>query len=165
MLASCHDNAGKLIIVDGIFSMAGDIAPLPEIIKLCEKYNARLMVDDAHSIGVLGDHGRGTANYFGVEDKVDIIMGTFSKIFCQSWRFIAGDEDTIFYVQHTARSFIFSASMSPANTAAALAALEVMQEEPERIEHLWKISNRMREGLKSLGFDIGNSCTLLYPYI
>ncbi|PNV80542.1 MAG: 8-amino-7-oxononanoate synthase [Dictyoglomus turgidum] len=163
VLASCSDNAGKLVIVDGVFSMAGDIAPLPEIVKLCEKYGARLMVDDAHSIGVLGDHGRGTANHFGLEDKVDIIMGTFSKSFASLGGFIAGDEDVIFYIQHTARSFIFSASMSPANTAAALAALEVMQEEPERIDHLWKIANRMREGLKSLGFDIGNSCTPIIP--
>lgn len=163
VLASCPDNAGKLVIVDGVFSMAGDIAPLPEIVKLCEKYGARLMVDDAHSIGVLGDHGRGTANHFGLENKVDIIMGTFSKSFASLGGFIAGDADTIFYIQHTARSFIFSASMSPANTAAALAALEVMKEEPERIERLWKISNRMREGLKSLGFDIGNSCTPIIP--
>ncbi len=163
VLRSCPDDAGKLVIVDGIFSMAGDIAPLPEIVKLCKKYSARLMVDDAHSIGVLGEQGRGTANYFGVEDDVDIIMGTFSKSFASLGGFIAGDEEVIFYIKHNARSFIFSASMSPANTAAALAALEIMQEEPERIERLWKISNKMREGLKSLGFDIGNSCTPIIP--
>lgn len=163
VLRSCPDDAGKLVIVDGIFSMAGDIAPLPEIVELCKKYSARLMVDDAHSIGVLGDHGRGTANYFGVEDDVDIIMGTFSKSFASLGGFIVGDEELIFYIKHNARSFIFSASISPANTAAALAALEIMQEEPERIERVWKISNRMREGLKSLGFDIGNSCTPIIP--
>jgi 8-amino-7-oxononanoate synthase len=163
VLRSCPDNAGKLVIVDGIFSMAGDIAPLPDILRLCKKYGARLMVDDAHSIGVLGDHGRGTANYFGLDKEVDIIMGTFSKSFASLGGFIAGDKDVIFYIQHTARSFIFSASMSPANTAAALAALEIMQEEPERIERLWKIANKMREGLKSLGFDIGNSCTPIIP--
>jgi len=163
VLKSCPDDAGKLVIVDGIFSMAGDIAPLPEIVKLCKKYNARLMVDDAHSIGVLGDHGRGTANYFGLDNEVDLIMGTFSKSFASLGGFIAGDEEVIFYIKHNARSFIFSASMSPANTAAALAALEVMQEEPERIDRLWKIANRMREGLKSLGFDIGNSCTPIIP--
>ncbi|MGB9857406.1 MAG: aminotransferase class I/II-fold pyridoxal phosphate-dependent enzyme [Dictyoglomaceae bacterium] len=163
VLQSCPDSAGKLVIVDGIFSMAGDIAPLPDIVRLCKKYGARLMVDDAHSIGVLGDHGRGTANYFGLDKEVDIIMGTFSKSFASLGGFIAGDKDVIFYIQHTARSFIFSASMSPANTAAALAALEIMQEEPERIERLWKIANRMREGLKSLGFDIGNSCTPIIP--
>lgn len=163
VLRSCPDDAGKLVIVDGIFSMAGDIAPLPEIVELCKKYSARLMVDDAHSVGVLGDHGRGTANYFGVEDDVDIIMGTFSKSFASLGGFIVGDEEVIFYIKHNARSFIFSASISPANTAAALAALEIMQEEPERIERVWKISNRMREGLKSLGFDIGNSCTPIIP--
>lgn len=163
VLKNCPDDAGKLVIVDGIFSMAGDIAPLPQIVELCKKYSARLMVDDAHSIGVLGDHGRGTANYFGLENEVDIIMGTFSKSFASLGGFIAGDEEVIFYIKHNARSFIFSASMSPANTAAALAALEIMREEPERIERLWKISNRMREGLKSLGFDIGNSCTPIIP--
>ncbi|MCX7845204.1 MAG: pyridoxal phosphate-dependent aminotransferase family protein [Dictyoglomaceae bacterium] len=163
VLKSCPDDAGKLVIVDGVFSMAGDIAPLPEIIELCKKYSARLMVDDAHSIGVLGDHGRGTANHFGVEDDVDIIMGTFSKSFASLGGFIVGDEEVIFYIKHNARSFIFSASISPANTAAAIAALEIMQEEPERIERLWKISNRMRGGLKSLGFDIGNSCTPIIP--
>ncbi len=163
VLRSCPDDAGKLVIVDGVFSMAGDIAPLPEIVELCKKYSARLMVDDAHSIGVLGDRGRGTANYFGVEDDVDIIMGTFSKSFASLGGFIAGDEGVIFYIKHNARSFIFSASISPANTAAALAALEIMQEEPERIERVWQVSNRMREGLKSLGFDIGNSCTPIIP--
>lgn len=162
-LASCPSDSGVLVIVDGIFSMAGDIAPLPEIVTLCKKYSARLMVDDAHSIGVLGDHGRGTANHFRLDKEVDIIMGTFSKSFASLGGFIASSKDVIFYIQHTARSFIFSASMSPANAASALAALEIMQEEPERIERLWKISNKMREGLKSLGFDTGTSCTPVIP--
>lgn len=162
-LASCPSDSGVLVIVDGIFSMAGDIAPLPEIVTLCKKYGARLMVDDAHSIGVLGDHGRGTANHFRLDKEVDIIMGTFSKSFASLGGFIASSKDVIFYIQHTARSFIFSASMSPANAASALAALEIMQEEPERIERLWKISNKMREGLKSLGFDTGTSCTPVIP--
>lgn len=162
-LASCPSDSGVLVIVDGIFSMAGDIAPLPEIVALCKKYGARLMVDDAHSIGVLGDHGRGTANHFRLDKEVDIIMGTFSKSFASLGGFIASSKDVIFYIQHTARSFIFSASMSPANAASALAALEIMQEEPERIERLWKISNKMREGLKSLGFDTGTSCTPVIP--
>jgi 7-keto-8-aminopelargonate synthetase-like enzyme len=121
------------------------------------------MVDDAHSIGVLGDHGRGTANHFRLDKEVDIIMGTFSKSFASLGGFIASSKDVIFYIQHTARSFIFSASMSPANAASALAALEIMQEEPERIERLWKISNKMREGLKSLGLDTGTSCTPVIP--
>ncbi len=163
VLKSAAEDAGKLIIIDGIYSMAGDIAPLPDIVRVARKYGVRVMVDDAHSIGVLGKNGRGTANYFGMDKDVDIIMGTFSKSFGSLGGFIAGDEDTIFYVKHTARSFIFSASMSPANTGAVLASLEIMKSEPERIEHLWKIADRMRRGLKSLGFDIGSSTTPVIP--
>ncbi|MGB9694624.1 MAG: aminotransferase class I/II-fold pyridoxal phosphate-dependent enzyme [Caldisericaceae bacterium] len=156
-------DSGKLLIVDGVYSMAGDIAPLPQMLEVAKKNDVRIMVDDAHSIGVLGDHGRGTANYYGLDKEVDLIMGTFSKSFASLGGFIAGDEDVIFYIKHTARSFIFSASMSPASTGAALASLQVMQDEPERIEHLWKIAERMKQGLKSLGFDIGNSSTPVIP--
>jgi len=162
-LSKIPDDAGKLIVVDGVYSMAGDIAPLPQIVELKKKYGARLMVDDAHSIGVLGKNGRGTANYFGLEKETDIIMGTFSKSFASLGGFIAGDKEVINYVKHFARSFIFSAAMTPASAAAALASLKVMQEEPERIEHLWSIANRMRKGLKELGFDTGTSNTPVIP--
>ncbi len=157
------EESGSLIVIDGIYSMAGDISPLPEILKIAKKHGARVMVDDAHSIGVLGRNGRGTANYFNVEDETDLIMGTFSKSFGSLGGFVAGSKDTIFYIKHNARSFIFSASMSPANVGAALASLEIMKNEPERIEHLWKIANRMRKGLKSLGFDVGTSNTPIIP--
>ncbi|MDH7485786.1 MAG: aminotransferase class I/II-fold pyridoxal phosphate-dependent enzyme [Anaerolineae bacterium] len=163
-LQSCDPQAGKLVVVDGIFSMGGDIAPLPEIIALCKQYGARLMVDDAHSIGVLGG-GRGTAAHFGVTDDVDLIMGTFSKSFASLGGFIAGDEAVLHYIQHTARSLIFSASMPPSNVAAVLAALEVMQEEPQRIERLLAIAEKMRRGFQELGFDTGASQTPIIPVI
>jgi len=163
-LRACDPKAGKLVVVDGVFSMGGDIAPLPEIISLCKKYNARLMVDDAHSVGVLGG-GRGTAAHFGVTDDVDLIMGTFSKSFASLGGFIAGDEVVIHYIQHFARSLIFSASMPPSNVAAVLAALEVIQEEPERIERLQAIADKMRRGFQELGFDTGASETPIIPVI
>ena len=163
VLQACPDSAGKLVVVDGIFSMGGDIAPLPEIVALCKKYGARLMVDDAHSIGVLGDHGRGTANHFGLTDQVDLIMGTFSKSFASLGGFIAGDDDVMHYVQHHARSFMFSASMPAANVAAVLAALDIMENEPERIQKLWHNTEKMRAGFKALGFDIGASTTPVIP--
>ena len=162
-LKKTDEKAGKLIVVDGIYSMAGDIAPLGKIIELKKKYNARLMVDDAHAIGVIGEKGRGTANYFNLEDETDLIMGTFSKSFASLGGFIAGDKEVIEYVKHFARPFIFSASMTPASAAAAFASLKIMQEEPGRIEHLWTISDRMRTGLKELGFDIGSSNTPIIP--
>ena len=164
VLASLPESAGRLVVVDGVFSMGGDIAPLPELVAVCRRYGARLMVDDAHSIGVLGD-GRGTAAYFGVTDQVDLIMGTFSKSFASLGGFIAGDEDVIHYIQHHARSMIFSASIAPANAAAALAALEVMIEEPERSRKVMAIGERMREGYRKLGFNVGNSQTPIVPVI
>jgi 8-amino-7-oxononanoate synthase len=164
VLSGLPDDAGKLVIVDGIFSMGGDIAPLPEIVPLCQKYGAQLMVDDAHSIGVLGG-GRGTAAHFGLTDQVDLIMGTFSKSFASLGGFIAGAEAVIHYIQHHARSLIFSASMPPANTAAVLAALEVMQEEPERIERVNQIGERVRTELNQLGFNVGDSETPIIPVI
>jgi len=164
VLSGCPEGSGKLLVVDGLYSMEGDIAPLPDIIPLCNEYGTRLMVDDAHSIGVLGK-GKGTAAHHNCTDQVDLIMATFSKSFASIGGFIAGDEDTIGYIKHHARSFIFSASIPAANAAAALAALQVMREEPERIENINNIGSFMRESLRSLGFDIGNSQTPVIPII
>ncbi len=164
LLASLPEDAGKLVVVDGVFSMAGDLAPLPDLVRICKKYGARLMVDDAHGIGVTGG-GRGTAWHFGVTEDVDLIMGTFSKSFASLGGFIAGDEPVIHYIQHMARSFIFSASMPPANIAAVSAAIDVMLEEPERVERLWAISNRMRTELNRMGYNTGTSCTPIIPII
>jgi len=157
-------DAGCLVVVDGVFSMGGDIAPLPDLSEICARHGARLMVDDAHSVGVLAD-GRGTSAHFGVTDQVDLIMGTFSKSFASLGGFIAGDEDVIHYIQHHARSMIFSASIAPANAAAALAALDVMIEEPQRSRQVMKIGERMREGYRKLGFNVGNSQTPIVPVI
>lgn len=164
VLKSIDKDKGKLVIVDGLFSMEGDIAPLPEIVPLCKKYGARLMVDDAHAVGVLG-RGRGTSAHFDMTDDVDLIMGTFSKSFASLGGFIAGDAGVIDYIQHTARSMIFSASIPPANCAAALAALRIMREEPERVERLSEVGEKMRAGFSALGFDIGNSVTPIIPII
>lgn len=163
-LSQLPADVGKLLVVDGLFSMEGDIAPLPEIIPLCKKFQVRLMVDDAHAVGVLGD-GRGTAAHFGVIDDVDLIMGTFSKSFASIGGYIAGDDDVIHYVKHHARSLIFSASIPGPNAAAALAALNVMRKEPERIERVNQIAKTMRREYKNLGFDIGNSETPVIPII
>lgn len=163
-LASIPEKAGRLVVVDGVFSMGGETAPLPDMIPVCKKHNARLMVDDAHSVGVLGG-GRGTSAHYGVTEDVDLIMGTFSKSFASLGGFIAGDADVIEYIQHTARSLIFSASIPPANAAAALASLEVMQEEPERIERLNEIAAFMRRRYRELGFDVGNTETPIIPII
>ncbi|HOZ37582.1 MAG TPA: pyridoxal phosphate-dependent aminotransferase family protein [Anaerolineaceae bacterium] len=164
VLKSLPDEVGKLLVVDGLFSMEGDIAPLPEIIPLCEKYGARLMVDDAHAMGVLGE-GRGTAAHFGVTDQVDLIMSTFSKSFASIGGFVAGDFSVIDYIKHYARSLIFSASIPPANTATVLAALQVLREEPQMFAALKANGDFMREGFNSLGFDIGHSVTPIIPII
>jgi 8-amino-7-oxononanoate synthase len=164
VLAGLPEEAGRLVVVDGVFSMGGDIAPLPEIVPLCQKYGAGLMVDDAHSIGVLGG-GRGTAAHFGLTDQVNLTMGTFSKSFASLGGFIAGAADVIHYIQHHARSLIFSASMPPANAAAALAALAVMEAEPERIRRVNQIGERMRAGFRELGFNVGASETPIIPVI
>ena len=154
--------AGKMVVVDGVFSMGGDIAPLPDIISLCKKYQARLMVDDAHSIGVLGG-GRGTAIHLDVNDDVDLVMGTFSKSFASLGGFIAGSEPVIHYIQHNARSLIFSASMPPGNVAAVSTALDVMLEEPERIQRVNTIGDTMRGAFQQLGFNTGPSQTPIIP--
>ncbi|MGD2157329.1 MAG: pyridoxal phosphate-dependent aminotransferase family protein [Anaerolineales bacterium] len=164
LLSNITEDKGKLVVVDGLFSMEGDIAPLPEIIPLCKRYGARLMVDDAHAMGVLGG-GRGTAAHFGVTDDVDLIMGTFSKSFASIGGFIAGSEDVIHYIKHNARTLIFSASIPAPNAAAALAALSVMREEPERVERVNQIASRMRKQYRKLGFDIGQSVTPVVPII
>jgi len=153
---------GKLVVVDGVFSMGGDIAPLPDIIPLCKKYNARLMVDDAHALGVLGG-GKGTSIHWGVNSDVDLVMGTFSKSFASIGGFIAGAEPVIHYIQHHARALIFSASMPPSNVAAVCAALDVMIEEPERIQRVNDIGARMRRDYQKLGFDTGPSQTPVIP--
>lgn len=162
ILAAVPKTNGMLVIVDGVFSMEGDIAPLPDLVKVCKKYGARLMVDDAHAIGVLGK-GRGTAAHFGITKEVDLIMGTFSKSLASVGGFIAGDEDVIHYIKHFARSFIFSASISPANTAAALAALQVMRQEPERVKRVNDIADRMRKAFCEMGFNVGHSMTPIIP--
>ena len=153
----------KLIVVDGIFSMEGDIIKLPEIVKLSEKYNASIMVDDAHALGVLGVGGRGTASHFGVTDKVDLIMGTFSKSLGSLGGFIASDKRTIEYLKHNARSLIFSASMTPAAVASVSAALDIIKEEPERIARLWDITHYTIDQFKSRGFDVGDTQSPIIP--
>jgi 8-amino-7-oxononanoate synthase len=162
-LKLCDNNRIKLIVVDGIFSMEGDIIKLPELVQLAEKYNASVMVDDAHSLGVLGKHGSGTASHFGLSDKVDLIMGTFSKSFASLGGFIAGDKEVINFIKHNSRSLIFSASMTPASTAAVLASIEIMETEPERINHLWEITRYALDGFRSAGFDTGKSETPIIP--
>lgn len=164
-LQAVSPGAGALVVVDGVFSMGGDIAPLPEIVALCRRYGARLMVDDAHGLGVMGPAGRGTAAHFGLTDQVDLIMGTFSKSFASLGGFIAADEDVIHYVQHHARSLIFSASMPPSNTAAVLAALDVMETEPEHVQRLWANGEYMRAKLTEMGFNTGASQTPIIPLI
>ncbi|HLA45800.1 MAG TPA: aminotransferase class I/II-fold pyridoxal phosphate-dependent enzyme, partial [Aggregatilineales bacterium] len=157
-------DAGKLVVIDGIYSMGGEIAPLPEIAAICKANDTRLMVDDAHSIGVLGG-GRGTAEHFGITDQVDLITGTFSKSFASVGGFVAGNADVIHFIQHHARSLIFSASMPASNAAAVLKALEIMETESEHIEQLWDNAEFMRAGLKKLGYNTGRSNTPIIPLI
>ena len=156
---------GKLIVADGVFSMEGDIIALPRLVELAGKYGARIMLDDAHSIGVLGKHGRGTGEHFGLEDKVDIVMGTFSKSFASIGGFIVADAYVIDYIKHHSRALIFSASMPPAATATVLAALDIIEQEPERIECLWKNARKMKAGFDALGFDTGKSATPIIPLL
>ncbi len=164
VLKSIPETVGILIVVDGMFSMEGDLADLPGVISVAEKFGARIMVDDAHGMGVLG-HGHGTVAHQGMTKKVDLIMSTFSKSFASLGGFVAGDESVIHYIKHHARALIFSASIPPANAAAALAALDVLKEEPERCERVLKVAEKMREGFKAMGFNIGNSTTPVVPII
>jgi 8-amino-7-oxononanoate synthase len=154
---------GILIITDGVFSMEGDIVDLPQLCEIADRFGARVMVDDAHSIGVLGDGGRGTAEHFDLIHRVDVTMGTFSKSFASLGGFIAGDEAVIHYIKHVSRALIFSASIPPAAAAAVLAVLDIMEVEPERRENLWKNTRKMHKGFKELGFDIGTSQTPVVP--
>ncbi len=162
-LKLCDNDSVRLIVVDGIFSMEGDIINLPEVVRLAEKYNASVMVDDAHSLGVLGENGSGTASHFGLTDKVDLIMGTFSKSFASLGGFIAADKEIINFIKHNSRSLIFSASMTPASAAAVLASIEIMETEPERIKNLWDLSFYARDCFKSAGFDTGKSESPIIP--
>ena len=162
-LQKCKPESIKLIVVDGVFSMEGDIANLPEIVRLSKKYNASIMVDEAHGLGVLGKQGRGTCSHFGLTDEVDLIMGTFSKSLASLGGFIAADESIINYLRHTSRSYIFSASATPAATAAARAALHIMQNEPERLQQLWDNTNYSLKCFRELGFEIGNTSTPIIP--
>ncbi|MCS5565959.1 MAG: aminotransferase class I/II-fold pyridoxal phosphate-dependent enzyme [Methylococcales bacterium] len=164
VLRTCSEGVGKLVIVEGVYSMGGDIAPLPEIVELCQKHNAQLMVDDAHGIGVIGE-GRGTAAHFGVSDGVDLIMGTFSKSLASLGGFIAGDAQVIHYIKHFARTMIFSASVTPPNAAAALAAVRIIREEPHRIKRLAEVSERMKKEFTDMGLDVGNTETPIVPII
>jgi 8-amino-7-oxononanoate synthase len=156
---------GRLIVVDGVFSMEGDIAPLPEIIAAAREFEAAVMVDDAHSIGVLGKNGRGTAEHFGLEDEVDLVMGTFSKSMASVGGFIAGDATVIDYIKHRARTMIFSAAPPPASVAAALATVEIMEREPERRGRLWENARFFSDGLRSLGLDTAGSQTPVVPIV
>ncbi|MFA6832201.1 MAG: aminotransferase class I/II-fold pyridoxal phosphate-dependent enzyme [Bacteroidaceae bacterium] len=163
MLQRCKPESVKLIIVDGVFSMEGDLANLPEIVRLSKKYNASIMVDEAHGIGEMGRQGRGTCDHFGVTDDVDLIMGTFSKSLASIGGFIAGDKSIINYLRHNSRSYIFSASNTPSATAAAQESLHIMQREPERIAHLWDITNYSLAQFRKLGFEIGATSTPIIP--
>ncbi len=154
---------GILIVTDGVFSMSGEICKLPEIVKLAKKYGARIMVDDAHSLGVLGEHGRGTAEYFGLEDDVDIYMGTFSKSLASLGGYMASTKEVVDYVMHTSRPYIFSASMTPASAACALESLRILEENPQRVKDLFNISEYMRNGLKKLGVKIIDAPTPIIP--
>jgi 8-amino-7-oxononanoate synthase len=160
-----YDSKDKFIVVDGVFSMEGDIAHLPEIVALAHTYGARVMVDDAHGIGVLGKTGRGTAEYFDMENNVDLIMGTYSKSLASIGGFIAGSADVIHYIKHVARSLMFSASPPPASVASVSAALDIIESEPERRERLWKNTTKMFTGFKELGFEVGPSQTPIIPVV
>jgi 7-keto-8-aminopelargonate synthetase-like enzyme len=154
-----------MVIVDGVYSMEGDIADLPALIRMCQKYGAALAVDDAHSVGVLGPNGQGTAAHFDVTDDVDVIVGTFSKSLASIGGFVAGSDTVIHYLKHNARPLIFTAALPPSNTAGVLAALEVMRREPDRRARLWENTRRLQAGLRQIGFDIGPTQTPIVPVL
>ncbi|MDR0769327.1 MAG: pyridoxal phosphate-dependent aminotransferase family protein [Dysgonamonadaceae bacterium] len=162
-LMKCTPDKIKLIVVDGVFSMEGDIADLPEIVRLAKKYNANIMVDEAHGLGVLGQQGRGACDHFNVMPNVDLVMGTFSKSLASIGGFIASSEPIINYLRHNSRSYIFSASSTPAAVAAASAAFDIMVSEPERIENLWKLTGYALNGFREMGCEIGNTSTPIIP--
>ncbi|MGA9398771.1 MAG: pyridoxal phosphate-dependent aminotransferase family protein [Anaerolineaceae bacterium] len=164
VLQSIPAEAGKLIVVDGVFSMEGDLAPVPQLVEVAKKYGVRLMIDDAHGMGVTGE-GHGTAWHYALVKEVDLVMSTFSKSFASLGGFIAGEVDVVDYIKHNARSLIFSASPTPASTASALAALHIMRAEPERVTRVNQIADKMRTGFKQMGFDTGTSCTPIVPLL
>jgi 8-amino-7-oxononanoate synthase len=163
VLATSHATPGKLIIVDGVFSVEGDLAPLDQMVPIVKKHKARLMVDEAHAVGVMGKHGRGTAEHFGVEDKVDLLMGTFSKTFASIGGYVVGDAEVMSFIRHQARTVLFSAAIPPAATATVLETLRILQAEPERRKQLWKNAHRMSEGLRQMGYNLGTSVTPIMP--
>ncbi|MFH1784716.1 MAG: pyridoxal phosphate-dependent aminotransferase family protein [bacterium] len=165
VLASCDKSKGKLIVVDGVFSTEGDIIDLPNVVKLAKQYNARIMVDDAHSVGVLGEEGKGTAEHYGLQDEVDIIMGTCSKSLASIGGFITATEEVVHYLRHNSRALIFSASPPPASVAVVSAALDVIIEEPQRRKRLWENTRKMQHGFKEMGYDTGDTQTPIIPVI
>jgi 8-amino-7-oxononanoate synthase len=165
LLALNGDRNGRILVVDGVFSMEGDIAPLPEYDRICDDYDVAFMVDDAHGIGVLGKHGRGTAEHFGLEHKVDLIMGTFSKSLATVGGFVVGELDVIKFIKHRARALMFTAAPPPASVAAVLAALDIIESEPERRDRLWENTRFMMTSLRAMGFDCGSSATPVIPIV
>ena len=165
LLALNGDRNGRLLVVDGVFSMEGDIAPVPEYTRICDDYDVAFMVDDAHGVGVLGKHGRGTAEHFGLEHKVDLIMGTFSKSLATVGGFVVGEPDVIKFIKHRARALMFTAAPPPASVAAVLAALDIIESEPERRDRLWENTRFMMTALRAMGFDCGNSMTPVIPIV
>lgn len=165
VLASLDENIDKLIVVDGVFSMEGDLIDLPGVVEMGKKYNCRILVDDAHGIGVMGINGRGTAEHFGLEKEIDLVMGTFSKSFASLGGFVSGDKKVISYIKHHARALIFSASITPASVASVLATLELIENEPERRERLWAITDKMRNGFQAMGYDTGPTESPVIPVL
>lgn len=165
ILSSLKENIGKLIVVDGVFSMEGDLADLPSIVKLAKKYNTKVMVDDAHGIGVMGKNGRGTAEHFGVEEEVHLIMGTFSKSFASLGGFVVGEKKVMSYIKHFSRPLIFSASITPASVATVLATLDVIETDTERRKRLWQITEKMKSGFQAMGYNTGTTETPIIPVI
>lgn len=165
VLSSLDKDAGKMVVVDGVFSMEGDLVNLPKVVELSKKYSAKIMVDDAHGIGVMGKSGRGTSEHFGVENDVDLVMGTFSKSIASLGGFVAGDAKVISYIKHFARALIFSASITPASVATAITTVDIIQTEPERREKLWNITKKMKSGFQALGYNTGPTETPIIPVI
>ena len=163
VLSSLDEGLNKLIVVDGVFSMEGDLTDLPGVVELGKKYNCQIMVDDAHGLGVMGKNGRGTAEHFGLEDEIDLVMGTFSKSFASLGGFAVGGAKVMSFVKHHARSLIFSASITPASVATVLATLDLIEKEPERRERLWAITDKMRGGFQAMGYDTGPTQSPVIP--
>jgi 8-amino-7-oxononanoate synthase len=163
VLAALDKEAGKIIVVDGVFSMEGDLSDLPGVVDLAKKYDCKILVDDAHGVGVMGINGRGTTEHFGLEDQVDLVMGTFSKSFASLGGFVSGPKKVISYIKHHARALIFSASITPASVATALATLDLIQNEPERRERLWAITEKMRSGFQAMGYNTGPTQSPVIP--